>query len=181
MSNWNEMYFFQVGLIILYDHVHPIGAFAKNSTIDVSLLFKSTSNNFYCTFKIFLRFWLAKIPLIHHNKLLSTKFGRILRFVKNDVNCAAKLPTEKTWGRGWDVLVVSTKRRNIWLVLQRRNERTIGLKYTKNSKKTTWLTPSAIWRIYAVLSNPLSPKLADKQVTEDELKIDRGKHVLACF
>ena len=92
MCNWNEMYFFQVGLIILYDHVHPIGAFAKNSTIDVSLLFKSTSNNFYYTFKIFLRFWLAKIPLIHHNKLLSTKFGRILRFVKNDVNCAAKLP-----------------------------------------------------------------------------------------
>ena len=50
------MYFFQVGLIILYDHVHPIGAFAKNSTIDVSLLFKSTSNNFYYSFEIFLRF-----------------------------------------------------------------------------------------------------------------------------
>ena len=90
-------------------------------------------------------------------------------------------PTEKTWGRGWDVLVVSTKRRNIWLVSQRRNERTIGLKYTKNSKKTTWRTPSAIWRIFGLLSNPLSPKLADKQATEDELKIDGGKHVLACF
>ena len=30
--------FFQVGLIILYDHVHPVGAFAKNSSIDVSTL-----------------------------------------------------------------------------------------------------------------------------------------------
>lgn len=26
-----------VGLIILYDHVHPIGAFAKSAHIDVSL------------------------------------------------------------------------------------------------------------------------------------------------
>ena len=25
-----------VGVIILYDHVHPVGAFAKSSTIDVS-------------------------------------------------------------------------------------------------------------------------------------------------
>jgi len=27
----------QVGLIILYDHVHPVGAFVKNSAIDVSI------------------------------------------------------------------------------------------------------------------------------------------------
>lgn len=26
-----------VGVIILYDHVHPVGAFAKNSGIDVSV------------------------------------------------------------------------------------------------------------------------------------------------
>ena len=37
---------------------------------------------YYYSFKIFLRFWLAKLPLIiHHNQLLSTKFGRILRYV----------------------------------------------------------------------------------------------------
>ena len=30
--------FFQVGLIILYDHVHPVGAFVKNSSIDVSTI-----------------------------------------------------------------------------------------------------------------------------------------------
>ena len=29
--------------------------------------------------------------------------------------------------------------------------------------------------IFAVLNNPLSPKLADKQAIEDELNIDRGK------
>ena len=28
---------FQVGVIILYDHVHPVGAFAKTSNIDVSI------------------------------------------------------------------------------------------------------------------------------------------------
>lgn len=28
--------FSQVGVIILYDHVHPLGAFVKTSNIDVS-------------------------------------------------------------------------------------------------------------------------------------------------
>ena len=37
-----------------------------------------------------------------------------------------------------------------------------GLKHSKNSKKTTQWTTSAIWRIFAELNNPLSPKLADK-------------------
>jgi len=30
-----------VGVIILYDHVHPVGAFAKTSKIDVSFLLLS--------------------------------------------------------------------------------------------------------------------------------------------
>ena len=48
------------------------------------------NNVHYYSFKIFLRFWLAKIPhIIHHNQLLLTKFERILRYVKNNVNCAA--------------------------------------------------------------------------------------------
>ena len=47
--------------------------------------------------------------------------------------------------------------------------------------KTTRGTTSAIWRIFAVLNNPSSSKLADKQVIEDEFNIDGGKHVLACF
>ena len=31
---------------------------------------------------------------------------------------------------------------------------------------------------FAVLNNPFSPKLADKQAIEDELNSDGGKHVL---
>ena len=31
------------------------------------------------------------------------------------------------------------------------------------------------------MNNPLSPKRADKQAIEDELNIDGGKRVLACF
>lgn len=36
------IFFFQVGLIILYDHVHPVGAFAKTSNIDVSAYLTAT-------------------------------------------------------------------------------------------------------------------------------------------
>ena len=43
--------------------------------------------SFIHSLKIFLRLQLAKIPcIIHHNQLLLTKFGRILRNVENDVN-----------------------------------------------------------------------------------------------
>ena len=49
-------------------------------------------NYYYFSFKIFLRFWLAKIlGIIYLNQILPTIFGRILRYVKNDVKCAAKL------------------------------------------------------------------------------------------
>ena len=33
---------------------------------------------------------------------------------------------------------------------------------SKNSKKRIWRTTSAIWRIFAELNNPVSPKLGDK-------------------
>lgn len=37
-----------VGVIILYDHVHPVGAFAKTSKIDVScILFDMIANYFH--------------------------------------------------------------------------------------------------------------------------------------
>ena len=49
------------------------------------------------------------------------------------------------------------------------------------SKNTTRRTIMAIWRIFAGLNNPLSPKLANKQAIEDELNIDGDKHVLACY
>ena len=36
---------------------------------------------------------------------------------------------------------------------------------------------SAIWRIFAVLKTTFLPKLADIQVTEDEVNVNGGKHV----
>ena len=52
--------------------------------------FYSFINSSYYSFKIFLRFWLAKIPRkIQHNQVLSTKFWKILRHVRNDISCAA--------------------------------------------------------------------------------------------
>ena len=57
-------------------------------------------NSYYYSFKIFRRFRLAKILCIfHHNQLMSTKFGRILRYVKNYVHRAAKLPDYWTVNR----------------------------------------------------------------------------------
>ena len=116
---------------------------------------------YYSSFKIFLRFWLAKIPrIIHHNQLMSTKFGRILRYVKWWCQSCGKLP----WRRGWVALVMNTKWRNISLVSRGRSRRAIGQKHTcsKNSKKTTRRKTSAIWRTFADLNNPLSPKFAKK-------------------
>ena len=73
---------------------------------------RSTIRN-YNSFKIFLRFWLAKITrIIHHNQLLFTKFVRTLPYWTSDVKSAAKLQiieplTEKTWERVWVVFKVS--------------------------------------------------------------------------
>ena len=54
-------------------------------------------NKPYYSFKIFLRFWLVKIPrIIHQNQLLSTKFGRISPYWIDDVNRAAKLTDYRT-------------------------------------------------------------------------------------
>ena len=68
----------------------------------------------YYSFKIFLRFWLAKITRIihHHNQLLLTTFGRILPYWTDDVRSAATLQiiepfTKKTWWRVWLVFKVS--------------------------------------------------------------------------
>ena len=43
---------------------------------------KGELKSFYYSFKIFVRFWLAKsTSIIHHNQLLLTKFRRILRLI----------------------------------------------------------------------------------------------------
>ena len=74
------------------------------------------------SFKIFPLFWLVKTtPIIHHNQLLLTKFGKnfviLNQWRQNDVQSTAWLQvieplTEKTWGRGWVALLVRTKWRN---------------------------------------------------------------------
>ena len=118
---------------------------------------------YYYSFKIFLRFWLAKITrIIHQNQLLLTKFGRILPYWTNDVKSAAKLQiieplTKKTWGQVWVVFEVSNGRTfysfhsELW-----------SNKHGKNSKKRTRQMTSDIWSIFADLDSPLSPKLPDK-------------------
>ena len=55
------------------------------------------------------------------------------------------------------------------------------LKTEKEQQEDNSTGPSAFWRIFAVLNNPLSIKLANKWAIEDELKIDGGKQVLVVF
>ena len=57
-------------------------------------------------------------------------------------------------------MVVSTKWQNI--LLQEEEIGELLAQNSKNSKKTIRRTISAIWRIFAELNNPVSPKLADK-------------------
>ena len=76
----------------------------------------------YYSFKIFLQFWLAKSTrIIHHKHLLMTKCGRILCLTRKWRQKCSLLQvnaplTEKTWGRGWVVLVVKTKMADTSLV-----------------------------------------------------------------
>ena len=49
-------------------------------------------------------------------------------------------------------------------------------KHSKNSKKTTRRTASAIWRIFTEFNDPLSPKHA-----LSKMNLDGGVHVLAYF
>ena len=79
-------------------------------------------NIYYCSFKIFPQFWLAKSTrIIRHNQLLMTKFGRILclmrKWRKKCSPLQVKAPlTEKTWGWGWVIFVVKTKMEDTSLV-----------------------------------------------------------------
>ena len=59
-----------------------------------NFLSRNVNNKYnYYSFKIFLFFWLAKIPrIIHHNQLLSTKIGRILRYVNWWCQSCRKIP-----------------------------------------------------------------------------------------
>ena len=116
---------------------------------------------YYCSFKIFPQFWLAKSTrIIHHNQLLMTKFGRILCLMRKwrqkckPLQVNAPL-TEKTWGWRWVVFVVTTKMADTSLISRVRTtagtRRNNGEKHSKNGKKTTRRATSAIWRIFMEL------------------------------
>ena len=61
---------------------------------------RGLNKTFYYSFKIFLRFWLAKITrIIHQNQLLLTTFGRVLPYWTDDVKSEAKLQIIKPLNR----------------------------------------------------------------------------------
>ena len=118
----------------------------------------------YYSFKIFTQSWLAKSTrVIHHNQPPMNKFGIILCLTRKwRQKCSplqVKAPlTEKTWGRGWVVLVVKKKMADISLVSRvRTSGGTTGNnseKHGKNSNKTTRRATLPIWRIFAELDKP---------------------------
>ena len=103
----------------------PLSLFVTDCSHDNKIIYDNSNNdnnNNYYSFKIFPSFWLAKSTcIIHHNQLQMTKFRRILRLTNQwhqkcsflQVNAPL---TEKTWGRGWVVLVVKTKMADISLI-----------------------------------------------------------------
>ena len=138
---------------------------------------------YYFSFKIFLRFWLAKITrIIHHNQLLLTKFGRILPYWTNDVKSAAKLQiieplTKKTWGRVWVVFEVSNDRTLITHFTA--NYGLINMARTARRELDRWHLIFGVylqtWTARYLLNFPI------KMYYRYELNIDRGKYVLTCF
>ena len=75
--------------------------------------------------------------------------------------------TKKTWGRGWVQFGGEHKMAE---------HSTRFRKHSKNSKKTTRRTASAIWKIFTELNDPLSPKHA-----QSKMNLDGGVHVLPYF
>lgn len=76
----------------------------------------------------------------------------------------------------------STKWRNISRVSRRRYNPTTRKTHSKNSNNTIRRTTYVIWRIFAVVNIPLSPKLAeDLSNWRRGLTLTSIKDVLACF
>ena len=113
----------------------------------MSFLSWAESKPDYYSFKLFLRFWFARITcIIHHNQLLFTKFGRILPYWTNDVKSAAKLQiieplAKKTWGRDWVLFRVSNG--GTFYSFQ---DELLSKSIARTAKKTTRRTTSTIWR-----------------------------------
>ena len=101
-----------------------------------AVIYSCANNSTYYSFKIFPQFWLAKSTrLIHHNQLLMTRFGRILYLTRKWRRKCSPLQvnaplTEKTWERGWVVLVVKKKWRTFHSFLRVRT--TAGTRWNNN-------------------------------------------------
>ena len=97
-------------------------AFSYGRAKSILIRFVWTRIFFKTGLRAFSQFWLPKSTLIvHHNQLLMTKFGRILCLTRKWRQKCSPLQvnaplTEKTWGRGWVVLVVKTKMADTSLV-----------------------------------------------------------------
>ena len=72
----------------------PLPVLCKTSKVDRLLFLTGSLQSGTAIIVLFRGEWKEKKnpPIIRHNQLLSTKFGSILRHVKNDVNRAAKFP-----------------------------------------------------------------------------------------
>ena len=149
------------------------------------------------SFKIYLCPWSAKIThIIHHDQLLSTKFERILPYWTDDVKSAAKLQiteslTEKTWRRGWVVIVamVACENKNGGTFQSFHQQQEIGELLAKNIARTArrqlegrHLLFGEYLRNWTTLYSLNLPIKVDYRRWTNELNIDEGKHAhLACF
>ena len=146
------------------------------------------ANTIHYSFKIFHSFWLTKIPrLIHHNWLLSTKFGRILQYWTDDVyNRAAKLTDY--WTVNLEELHVGTSKS--WYGGQYKMVEHFNCFRTKCCLTTIiariarrqlngWHLLFGVylqtWTARHLINFPLNMH------DWDELNIDRGKLCLGCF
>ena len=129
--------------------------------------------------------WLKFI--IHHRELLLTKFGKkFCHFEPMTSKVQPKLQTiepltEKTWGRGWVVLIERTK----WLTFGETPCSFHGEILSKIIPRTARRQLDGrhlLFRVYLQTWTDLYLlNLPIKMRYRYELNIDRGKHVLGCF
>ena len=138
------------------------------------------------TFKMFLRFWFAKIPRITSycwlkwNNFAICEKWRQLRGLKLPENW-----TVNRVGLGTRLSCFGTEyvQNGISLEIGELLAKTWREQQEDNLKDDICYY---IWRIFEELNNLLSPKLVDRHAlsklqTVDELSSDGGKHVLTCF
>ena len=131
---------------------------------------------------------MAKITHItRHNQLLSTKLEEFCHIELILVKSEAKLQIiepliEKTWGRGWIVLVIRTKMVDFSLVSPARNRQNILAKNIARTARSKLEGQNLLfgeylrsWTTLYLLNLPINGTV------EDEHKNNGGKNVLACF